>query len=60
MPLNIVYVRKDREHWKEDCCWKAKSPDEALRLARWLIDLGLDAQRIDDDVYAAMPERIER
>lgn len=53
-----VYVRLPRRHWKEETTWFVGKREDAVRLAKWLIELGLDAQPIDQEVFAAMPDII--
>ena len=56
--LNLVYVNLPKEHYKEDTTWYCDTADEALRLTRWLNNLGLDAQRIDQEIFEAMPDKL--
>ena len=58
--FNLVYVDPGKDHWKEDHTWACRTPEEALGLTKWLIELGLNAQRIDQEVFDAMPLKIER
>lgn len=57
--LNLVYVKLPRDHYKEDTTWCANNAQEALSLVKFLTYLGHDAQRIDQEVFDAMPDRIE-
>jgi hypothetical protein len=55
-----VYVRLSKPHWKEETTWfVGPKREDAVRLAKWLIELGLNAQPIDQEVFAAMPDKIE-
>lgn len=53
-----VYVRLAKRHYKEETTWLVGARPDAVRLAKWLISLGLDAQPIDQEVFAAMPDVI--
>lgn len=55
--MNFVYAKRLRGvNYKEDCTWACADEREALRLCKWLEHLGINAQRIDQEVYDAMPD----
>jgi hypothetical protein len=59
MPLDIVYVRVKKPHFKEDTCWQCADANEALLLCRWLAKLGVEgAQRLDNEMYDAIPDTL--